>query len=79
MLPCARTACPLHAGLLRGLYTFSSDGCLYAETFAINLARRKTADKAWGDEARGRGGRAGQGWAGAHVTEIWGRAAGRTR
>lgn len=40
----------LGTGLLRGLYTVSSDGCLYAETFAINLARRKTATKAWGDE-----------------------------
>lgn len=45
-------ASPSAAGLLRGLYTVSSDGCLYAETFAINLARRKTATKAWGDEAR---------------------------
>ncbi|KAI7835642.1 hypothetical protein COHA_010473 [Chlorella ohadii] len=40
----------LGTGLLRGLYTVSSDGCLYAETFAIGLARQKTANKAWGDE-----------------------------
>jgi hypothetical protein len=40
----------LGTGLLRGLYTVSSDGCLYAETFVINLARRKTANKSWGDE-----------------------------
>ena len=34
---------------MRGVYTLSGDGCLFAETFVINYVRRQTAGSKWGD------------------------------
>ena len=45
--PLQRLCCPhlcCLAGLLRGVYVGAADSCLYAETFAADLAGRKITD-----------------------------------